>query len=113
MVAGMLARPGLLYRAALEGATLSLYAGLQRMVALGLAPVEVRLVGGGSHNRLWVQMVADVFGVPVRCVWHARAPSTWAGWWGGGLMGKVCRRAEGSVCRWCRLRAWRGRRAHM
>lgn len=70
--AGMLSRPGLLYRAALEGATLSLYAGLQRMVALGLAPREVRLVGGGSRNRLWAQIVADVFQLPIRWV-HVNA----------------------------------------
>jgi xylulokinase len=64
-------RPGLLYRAALEGATLSLAAGLQRAQDLGLHCKELRLVGGGSKNPLWRQIVADVFQLPVR----------WMGWW--------------------------------
>jgi xylulokinase len=36
------------------------------MSALGLEPAEVRLVGGGSKNRLWRQIVADVFQLPIR-----------------------------------------------
>ncbi len=63
---GILARPGLLYRAALEGATYSLLAGLRRMQSLGLVATELRLVGGGSKNPLWQQIVADVFELPVR-----------------------------------------------
>ena len=35
MLTGVLSRPGLLYRAALEGASYSLLAGLQRMLQLG------------------------------------------------------------------------------
>jgi sugar (pentulose or hexulose) kinase len=35
-------------------------------VALGLVPQELRLVGGGSRNPLWRQIVADVFQLPVR-----------------------------------------------
>ncbi|KAG2486961.1 hypothetical protein HYH03_014458 [Edaphochlamys debaryana] len=59
-------RPGLLYRAALEGATLSLLSGFRRMVAAGLAPGgRLRLVGGGARNPLWRQIVADAFGMEV------------------------------------------------
>jgi sugar (pentulose or hexulose) kinase len=36
-------------------------------VKLGLVPKELRLVGGGSKNKLWQQIVADVFQLPVRC----------------------------------------------
>jgi sugar (pentulose or hexulose) kinase len=62
-----LLRPGLVYRAAMEGATYSLAAGLQRFEAAGVPrPSELRLVGGGARNRLWRQMVADVFQLPVR-----------------------------------------------
>ncbi|KAF8057263.1 xylB [Scenedesmus sp. PABB004] len=61
-----LLRPGLLYRAALEGATLSLAAALGAATRLGLVPTELRLVGGGSKNGLWRQIVADVFQLPVR-----------------------------------------------
>ncbi|GFR47148.1 hypothetical protein Agub_g8839, partial [Astrephomene gubernaculifera] len=55
-------RPGLLYRAAIEGATLSLLSGFRRMTAAGLRPSpQLRLVGGGARNPLWRQVVADAF----------------------------------------------------
>eukprot|EP00413_Alexandrium_margalefii_P014186 CAMPEP_0204549252 /NCGR_PEP_ID=MMETSP0661-20131031/24199_1 /ASSEMBLY_ACC=CAM_ASM_000606 /TAXON_ID=109239 /ORGANISM="Alexandrium margalefi, Strain AMGDE01CS-322" /LENGTH=162 /DNA_ID=CAMNT_0051556187 /DNA_START=10 /DNA_END=495 /DNA_ORIENTATION=+ len=59
-------RPGLLYRAALEGATFALLTGYRRMQELGLEAKELRLVGGGSKNRLWRQIIADVFQLPVQ-----------------------------------------------
>lgn len=57
--------PAHLARAAMEGATLGLAYGLRRFVELGFAPTEIRLTGGGSKSRLWRQIAADVFGVPV------------------------------------------------
>jgi xylulokinase len=63
---GHLARPGLLYRAALEGCTFALRAALARMRRLGMPPATaVRLVGGGAANPLWRQIVADALGLPV------------------------------------------------
>jgi len=59
-------RPGPLYRAALEGVACNLADGLDRLRALGIAVGEVRLTGGGAGNALWRQILADVFGVPVR-----------------------------------------------
>ena len=59
-------RPGLLYRAAMEGATFALAVGLDRLRTLGVEAEELRLVGGGSKNTLWRQVVADVTGLPVR-----------------------------------------------
>lgn len=44
----------------------SLYTALPPTVRLGLVPKELRLVGGGSKNKLWQQIVADVFQLPVR-----------------------------------------------
>ncbi|MEO6594612.1 MAG: FGGY-family carbohydrate kinase, partial [Planctomycetota bacterium] len=61
-----LLRPGHLYRAALEGTSLNLAAGLDRLRTLGIAVDEVRLVGGAAQNVLWRQILANVFGVPVR-----------------------------------------------
>ncbi|MBI4514523.1 MAG: xylulokinase [Deltaproteobacteria bacterium] len=66
-------RPGLLgrghlFRAALEGTSLSLALGIERMQSLGIHSDVVRLVGGGSHNPLWRQIVADVLELPVVCL---------------------------------------------
>jgi xylulokinase len=63
-------RPGLLraphlFRAALEGTSLSLALGIERMQSLGIRVDSVRLVGGGSKNALWRQIVSDVLEVPV------------------------------------------------
>ena len=61
-----LLRPGHLYRAALEGTSCNLGAGLDRLRSLGVSIDEVRLVGGAAKNPLWRQILASVFGVPVR-----------------------------------------------
>lgn len=61
-----LLRPGHLYRAALEGTSLNLGLGLQRMRELGTSIQEVRLTGGAANNALWRQILANVFGAPVR-----------------------------------------------
>ncbi|GLI65452.1 hypothetical protein VaNZ11_008833, partial [Volvox africanus] len=59
-------RPGLLYRAAIEGATLSLLSGFRRMMSAGLQPSrQLRLVGGGAKSVLWRQVVADAFQMEV------------------------------------------------
>eukprot|EP00803_Ostreobium_quekettii_P003256 evm.model.scf_876.5 EVM.evm.TU.scf_876.5 scf_876:25056-26697(-) len=59
-------RPGALYRAAMEGATFTLMGGMQRFTESGFRPKELRLVGGGSKNRLWRRIVADAFQLPLR-----------------------------------------------
>ena len=60
-----LLRRGHLFRAALEGTSLSLGLGMERMEKLGIAVDSVRLVGGGSRNPLWREILADVLEVPV------------------------------------------------
>jgi len=67
--AGHLASPGLLYRAALEGTTFALKAGLEVMQQHGLPkPIsQLRLVGGGSRSALWRRVVADAFNAEVAC----------------------------------------------
>lgn len=57
--------PGHAARAAMEGVTLGMAYGLRRMEALGLAPSEIRLTGGGSQSAAWRRICADVFGYPV------------------------------------------------
>lgn len=60
-------------RAAMEGATLGLDYGLQRLRSLGICPREIRLTGGGSNSPAWRQICADVFGVPVVCLAQAES----------------------------------------
>jgi xylulokinase len=52
-------------RAVMEGTVLDLGYGFARMKDLGLMPSEIRATGGGAKSRLWLQIVADVFGTPV------------------------------------------------
>ncbi len=56
---------GVLYRAAIEGVTLNLAWGIERMKRLGIQLETVRLVGGGARNPLWRQVIADVLDAPV------------------------------------------------
>jgi len=57
--------PGHLFRAAIEGTSLGLASGIRRMKGLGLKLSSVAVVGGGSKNTLWRQILADILGVPV------------------------------------------------
>lgn len=65
--------PGLLYRAALEGATFSLVAGLDRLRELthndknnDNGSSELLLVGGGSRSALWRRIICDAFQLPLK-----------------------------------------------
>lgn len=55
-------------RAAMEGVTLGMNYGLNRMKELGIKPSEIRLTGGGSKNRAWRQIAADIFNTEVVCI---------------------------------------------
>ncbi len=56
-------KAGVLARASLEATSLTLRVGFKEM---GLSSLEQIVVsGGGSRNKLWPQIIADVFGVPV------------------------------------------------
>jgi xylulokinase len=48
-----------LYRACLEGIALNLAAGVERLRALGVACTQLRAVGGGARNALWLELIAD------------------------------------------------------
>lgn len=58
-------KPGHLARAAMEGVTMGMNYGLQRLQDLGVKPREIRVTGGGAKSQVWRQIMADVFGVPV------------------------------------------------
>jgi xylulokinase len=53
-----------LYRATLEGTAYGVRNNLETMVAMGALPQRLLAVGGGAKNRLWLQIVSDVTGVP-------------------------------------------------
>ncbi|MCH2101345.1 MAG: xylulokinase [Planctomycetes bacterium] len=59
-------RPGLLYRAALEGASFALAHGVQRLQDLGLITSRVQLVGGGAANPLWQEILASLLHVEIQ-----------------------------------------------
>ncbi len=53
------------WRAAMEGATYTLRNGFDALRTAGLGFNAIRLTGGGSRSKLWRQMIADVFELPV------------------------------------------------
>ena len=55
-------------RAAMEGVTLGMNYGLNRMKQLGIKPTQIRLTGGGSKNKAWRQIAADIFNSDVVCL---------------------------------------------
>ena len=81
-------RPGLILRAAMEGITFLLADGLEELRGRGLAPRELRLVGGAARSALWRQIIADVVQLPVLLPIEAEAAALGAvlqvrGSWGG------------------------------
>ncbi len=56
---------GHMVRAVLEGTVYGLKDNVDRMVEIGLHPQEIRAVSGGAKGRVWLQMKADVTGLPV------------------------------------------------
>ena len=54
-------------RAAMEGTTLGLNYGLNRLRGLGITPQEIRATGGGAKSAVWRQIMADVFNAEVVC----------------------------------------------
>ena len=59
------ASPQHLARAAMEGVTMGLRYGLDRLTELGMKPKEIRLIGGGAKSPVWRQIVSDVFNLPL------------------------------------------------
>ncbi len=55
-----------LVQAALEGVAFSLADGQAALAAAGAAITSAGVVGGGTRSAFWVQMIADVLGLPLR-----------------------------------------------
>ncbi|MEQ1851721.1 MAG: FGGY-family carbohydrate kinase, partial [Chthoniobacteraceae bacterium] len=88
--------PSYIARAVMEGATLGLAYGLNRIRQLGIQPVEIRLTGGGSKSAAWRQVCADIFGVPTVCLQSAEGAAL-----GAALQAAyACGAAEGKPTRY-------------
>lgn len=57
---------GDLVRAVMEGVTFACYDAYQVLAELGVSSQSITLAGGGAKSRLWRQIIADIFGLPVR-----------------------------------------------
>jgi xylulokinase len=55
-----------LVRAVLEGVALACYDAYSVLAEQGARPEQLILAGGGARSPLWRQIIADVFGLPVR-----------------------------------------------
>ncbi|MEN3013424.1 MAG: xylulokinase [Endomicrobiia bacterium] len=57
-----------LCRSAMEGVTLGLKYGFEKLKKLGIKPKQIRLTGGGAKSKVWRQIVSDVFNCEVVCM---------------------------------------------
>ncbi len=99
---------GNLARAAMEGATMGLNFGFNRLKQYGLEVGEVRLTGGGSRNAAWRRICANVFGVETVCLevdegaaYGAALQVMWTKWGGSisELTDKFVRLDESTRCK--------------
>ena len=72
-------------RAVMEGVTLGMNYGLNRLRALGIAPTQIRATGGGSQSAAWRQIMADIFDAEVVCTQTAEGAA-----YGGALQAMWC-----------------------
>lgn len=52
-------------RATMEGVTMGMNYGLQRLEALGVKATQIRATGGGANSKVWRQIMADIFNAEV------------------------------------------------
>ena len=58
--------PERLFRAAIEGTSLNLAWGIDRLRELSIEVTNVRVVGGGAKNELWCRILASILGLPLQ-----------------------------------------------
>jgi xylulokinase len=83
---GLTARHGRAHmtRAVMEGVAFSLRESIEIMIDLGIEVDHVRAIGGGARSDLWLQIQADIFGLPVRRMKIDEGPA-----YGAALLGAV------------------------
>lgn len=62
-----------LYRAVLEGVVYEIRLNMEYLEQAGICPRYLRAAGGGTASGIWMQMRADILGVPVTVLDHAEA----------------------------------------
>jgi len=73
-----------LNRAALESVGYSAYQHIQLFRSLGLPVETMNVVGGGTKNRTWMQLVADILGIPLKVAKSWQSAS-----YGDAMMAKI------------------------
>jgi xylulokinase len=54
-----------IYRACMEGITYEMYLNYRNVLSSGAKPDKLHATGGGAHSDVWMQMKADVLGLPI------------------------------------------------
>jgi xylulokinase len=54
-----------IYRACMEGVTYEMYLNYRNVLASGAKPEKIHATGGGAKSHVWMQMKADVLGLPI------------------------------------------------
>lgn len=54
-----------IYRACMEGVTYEMYLNYKNVVKAGAKPEIMHATGGGAHSAVWMQMKADMLGIPI------------------------------------------------
>lgn len=54
-----------IYRACMEGITYEMYLNYKNVLAQGAHPKKLHATGGGAHSAVWMQMKADMLGIPM------------------------------------------------
>ena len=54
-----------IYRSCMEGVTYEMYLNYRNVTNAGAAPEIIHATGGGAHSEIWMQMKADMLGLPM------------------------------------------------
>lgn len=77
-----------IYRAAMEGVCYEMRLNMETLASGGVHIPALRATGGGAQNRMWLQMKADILGVPVTALATADAGTTGSALLAGMACGK-------------------------
>ena len=91
---------GHIFRAVLEGMGHGIKQHVDLFTAIGARPHTIKSVGGGTKNKVWLQAVSDISGVPQEV-----APLTFGASYGDALLAGV---ATGLVASAEEIRVWQG-----